>query len=95
MSNIFTKKRKIFPNWLENRIVRIVVPLIILAFSSLLLFEGLQTAYQLPRCLDRGGIWYATLPTSSTGYRLDRKRILSELGDRHREIYLWGICAER
>ncbi len=96
MSNIFTKKRKIFPNWLENKVAQIIIPLIILTFSCYLLFAGLQAAYQAPRCLERGDIWYATLPTRSrAGYQLYREKILSELGDRYREIYLWGICAER
>lgn len=94
MANQFTKKRKIFPAWLENKAAKTAV-LVALALACLYFVAGgLQTAWEQSRCASRGYTWFSIPPSGRPGItQFTRDSVGAKTDNHYRENYMWGVCA--
>jgi hypothetical protein len=95
MKNFLTKKRKLFPDWLEKKFSKKFFVFIIIIVTIYFLVGSLQTILEQERCENRGYTWFSIPPIGNPRQsRLVRNSVYSQTQNFSREEYLWGVCAD-
>ncbi|MEI6480264.1 MAG: hypothetical protein WCO12_01960 [bacterium] len=95
MKNFFTKKRRLFPDWLEKKFTKKIFIVILIIITLYFLVGSLQTIFEQKRCENRAYVWFSIPPIGKVGlYNLTRDSVYEQTKYVYREIYMWGVCAD-